>query len=163
MSESGRGRVKGFLSLRFMASSLDLLIMVLVTSIFLAGCGLKSDRTRIPTEVEGLIATVGDDIANEQYDKIYRESSELWKRDSTPEQSAAVFKTLRSKLGKVESRVIHSATEQNNSGGPLKGRAFIITYHTKFERGEAMETFTLIEENGQWRLARYLVNSTELG
>ena len=32
----------------------------------------------------------------------------------------------------------------------------------KFERAEAMETFTLIEENGHWMLARYLVNSMAL-
>jgi hypothetical protein len=69
---------------------------------------------------------------------------------------------LHSKLGKVESRAVHSATEQQNSGGQLKGHAFIITYQTKFERAEAMETFTLIEENGHWLLARYLVNSTAL-
>ena len=80
----------------------------------------------------------------------------------TLEQSNEVFKTLRSKLGKVENRALNSATEQQNSGGPLKGHVFILSYETRFERGPGMETFTLIEENGQWRLARYLVNSTNL-
>jgi hypothetical protein len=126
------------------------------------GCGLKTSVGGIPPEVESIVGTVTDDIAQERYDKVYRESSELWKHDASPEQSAEVLKTLYTKLGKVESRVLHSATEQQNSGGPLKGHAFIITYQTKFERGEAMETFTLIEENGHWRLARYLVNSTAL-
>jgi hypothetical protein len=125
------------------------------------GCGLKTSAG-IPPEVESVVGTVTDDIAQERYDKVYRDSSELWKHDASPEQSAEVLKTLHTKLGKVESRALHSATEQQNSGGPLKGRAFIITYQTKFERGEAMETFTLIEENGHWLLARYLVNSTAL-
>ena len=31
-----------------------------------------------------------------------------------------------------------------------------LSYQTRFERGEGMETFTLIEENGRWLLARYL-------
>ncbi|PWT93879.1 MAG: hypothetical protein C5B55_03650, partial [Blastocatellia bacterium] len=97
-----------------------------------------------------------------RYDKIYEESSDLWKRDSTQEQSGNVFKTLRTKLGKVETRYLNSATEQNNSGGPLKGEAYIVTYQTKFERGDGMETFTLVKQNGQWLLARYLVNSTAL-
>jgi hypothetical protein len=44
----------------------------------------------------------------------------------------------------------------------LKGHAFIVTYQTKFERGEGMETFTLIEQNGRWVLARYLATSTAL-
>jgi hypothetical protein len=163
MSQLGAGRVQNSAFLRYKVSSMNVLRVVLMGSVFFAGCGLKSERTTIPPEVESLIATVSEDIAEEHYEKIYEESSNLWKRDSTAEQSTAVFKTLRSKLGKVENRVIHSATEQSNSGGPLKGHAFIISYETKFERGEAMETFTLIEENGHWKLARYFVNSTELG
>ena len=89
---------------------------------------------------------VGDDIAAERYEKIYNEASELWRQDATLEQSTATFKTLRTKLGTVENRVLQSATEQENSGGPLKGRAFIVTYRTKFQNGEGMETFTLWNE-----------------
>jgi hypothetical protein len=44
----------------------------------------------------------------------------------------------------------------------LKGHVFILAYETRFEHGQAMETFTLIEQNGRWQLARYLVNSTAL-
>jgi hypothetical protein len=137
-------------------------VSLLLAAAIVSGCGLKNEGGSVPPEVESLIGTVTDDIALEHYDKIYNESATQWKQDSTLEQSTEVFKTLRSKLGKVESRVLHSATEQNNSGGPLRGRAFILTYQTKFERGEAMETFTVVEQDGQWRLARYLVNSTAL-
>jgi hypothetical protein len=73
-----------------------------------------------------------------------------------------VFKTLQTKLGKIENRNLHSATEQHKSGGPLKGRAFIVSYQTRFEKGAGMETFTLVERDHQWRLARYFVNSTDL-
>lgn len=128
----------------------------------LNACGVKQTVDGIPPEVESVIGTVSEDIAEERYDKVYSEASQLWKQDATLEQSTETLKTLHSKLGRVESRTIHSATEQQNSGGPLKGRAFIITYQTKFERGEAMETYTLVEENGHWKLARYLVNSTAL-
>ena len=128
----------------------------------MSGCVAKMSVGGIPTGVESTINTVSADITEERYDKVYNESSELWKRDVTQAQSAEVLKTLHSKLGKVESRTVHSATEQQNSGGQLKGHAFIVTYQTKFERGEAMETFTLVEENGHWLLARYLVNSTAL-
>jgi hypothetical protein len=54
------------------------------------------------------------------------------------------------------------ATEQHNSGGSLKGDAFIITYQTKFEKGPGMETFTLVKRDNRWLLARYFVNSTAL-
>jgi hypothetical protein len=127
-----------------------------------AACRHDADRPRVPTEVQEVVASVGENIAQERYEQIYNESSDLWKKDVTLEQSNEVFKTLRTKLGKVESRSLHSATEQQNSGGVLKGHVFILSYETRFERGEGMETFTLIEDNGRWLLARYFVNSTAL-
>jgi len=139
---------------------LSLLSFLLVA--YLSGCTNQSTRSRIPSEVEAVVASIGDDIAQERYEKIYNEASSLWRQDATEEQSTETFKTLRSKLGKVENRTVHSATEQQNASGPLKGHVFIITYQTKFERGQAMEVFTLIEEGGSWKLARYFVSSTEL-
>lgn len=136
---------------------------ILIGFVLLAGsCSFKADRRTIPPEVEATIGTVSDDIAQERYEKIYNEASDLWRSAASPEQSAEVFKTLRAKLGKVENRALHSATEQNNSSGPLKGRAFIVIYQTKFERGEGMETFTLVEKDNKWLLARYFVSSTAL-
>jgi hypothetical protein len=121
------------------------------------------ERRTMPPEVESAIGNVSDDIAAERYDKIYNESSDLWKQAATLDESITTFKTLRIKLGTVENRTLQSATEQENSGGPLKGRVFIVTYRTKFQNAEGMETFTLVERNGNWLLARYFVNSTALG
>ena len=120
------------------------------------------ERSRVPAEVQEVVTNVGDLISQERYDQIYSDSSERWKQQVTLEQSTETFKTMRTKLGKIETRSLHSANEQENSGGILKGHVFILSYQTRFERGEGMETFTLIEENGQWRLARYFVNSTAL-
>src|ERR1043165_249014 len=139
-----------------------ILLIVLLSALSVAACGCDVDRPRVPTEVNDVITTVGDDIAQERYDKIYNEASELWRRDATLEKSNEVFKTMRTKLGKVESRSLNSAAEQQNSGGPLKGHVFLLSYETRFERGDGMENFTLIEENGRWALARYFVNSTAL-
>jgi len=136
------------------------LIVLLVSTTF--ACTQGTDRPRVPTEVQEVVTTIGDSIAQERYEKIYEESSDLWKQSVTLEQSNEVFKTLHTKLGKVESRSLHSAAEQQNSGGALKGRVFILSYQTRFERGAGMETFTLVEQNGRWLLARYFVNSTDL-
>src|SRR5687768_17146715 len=137
------------------------LIVPLVAATALA-CGVGNQRTRVPSEVEEVVANIGTNLDQERYEQIYNDSSDLWKQDVTLEQSNQVFKTLRTKLGKVENRALHSAAEQQNSGGALKGHAFILSYETRFERGSGMETFTLIEQDGRWRLARYLVNSTDL-
>ena len=139
-----------------------ILLIVIFSALSGAACRQDADRGRVPTEVQEVITNVGEDIAQERYEKIYNDSSELWKRDVTLEQSNEVFKTLRAKLGKIESRSLQSAAEQRNSGGPLKGHVFILSYETRFERGDGMENFTLIEENGRWALARYFVNSTAL-
>ncbi len=137
-------------------------LLILLPSLAGLACGLKVERRSIPPEIEAVIGTVTDDIAAERYEKVYSEASDLWKQDSTLEQSTAVFKTLGTKLGKPENRILNSATEQHNSGGLLKGHAYIVTYQTKFEKGEGMETFTLVEYDHQWLLARYFVNSTAL-
>ncbi|HEX5964716.1 MAG TPA: DUF4019 domain-containing protein [Pyrinomonadaceae bacterium] len=136
--------------------------IVLLLAAIACACGVSNKRERVPPEVEEVVVNIGSNLDQERYEQIYTDSAELWKRDATLEQSNEVFKTLRSKLGKVENRALNSANEQQNSGGQLKGHVFVLSYETRFERGAGMETFTLIEENGQWRLARYLVNSTDL-
>ena len=127
-----------------------------------AACGANQERRTILPEVESTINTLSDEIAAERYEKIYNEASDLWRQDVSLDQSTATFKTLLAKLGPVETRTLQSATEQENSGGPLKGRAYIVTYRTKFQNAEGMETFTLVERDGRWLLARYFVNSTAL-
>ncbi len=138
------------------------LVLIALLSATAFACGLNNQRERLPPEVEEAVNSIGNNLDQERYEQIYNDSSDLWKQSVTLEQSTDVFKTLRTKLGKVESRALNAAAEQQNSGGALKGHAFILSYETRFERGSGMETFTLIEENGRWLLARYLVNSTDL-
>ncbi|HEU4710758.1 MAG TPA: DUF4019 domain-containing protein [Pyrinomonadaceae bacterium] len=137
-------------------------LIVLLSSAAAFACAVNNQRERVPSQVQDAVSNIGINLEQERYEQIYSDSSDLWKRDVTLEQSNEVFKTLRTKLGKVENRALQSAAEQQNSGGPLKGHVFILSYETRFERGAGMETFTLIEENGRWLLARYLVNSTDL-
>lgn len=156
-----RGGVIGSFSRIRIAGFMPLITSALVL-VFAAACNLEGERRGIPPEVEAVIGNVSADIAAERYDKIHDEASDLWKQELTLEESTATFKTLNAKLGKVENRSVHSATEQHNSSGPLKGEAFIIRYQTRFEKGDGMETFTLVKRDGRWLLARYFVNSTAL-
>ena len=136
--------------------------LIVLIGVLGLGCGLQTERRGVPSDVQEAISNITDDIAAERYEKIYNEAADLWRQDATLEQSVITFKTLRTRLGSVENRTLQSATEQQNSGGPLKGRAYIVTYQTKFQNGEGMESFTLVERNGRWQLARYFVNSTAL-
>jgi hypothetical protein len=161
MDEGGRMKSATF---AFAASSIRVrpLSVVLFVSLLGFACASNRGSQSIPIEVESTISSISEEITAERYDKIYNEASELWRQDATLEESTATFKTLRTKLGPVENRMLQSVTEQQNSGGPLKGRAYIVTYRTKFQNAEGMETFTLVERDGQWLLARYFVNSTGL-
>ena len=162
MRDEGEGmKLKSGKNSNYLSGARILLVLVFV-SLFGVACATNQGSRSLPPAVESAIGTINDEIAAERYDKIYNDASELWRQDATLEQSTATFKALRNKLGVVENRTLQSATEQQNSGGPLKGRAFIVSYRTKFQNGEAMETFTLVEREGHWKLARYFVNSTAL-
>ena len=141
---------------------LRLALGIVIVALVSASCALKAGRQSVPPEVEAVVATVSEDIAAERYEKIYNEADEEWRRDSTPEQTNVVFTTLKEKLGQSKSRQLHTASEADSSNGRLAGHSFVLTYETTFERGEGMETFTLVERNGHWLLAKYLVNSTGL-
>jgi hypothetical protein len=161
--EGGGMKSASFGLVAFSSIRIRSLSVILFVALFSFGCASSNRGSEsIPPEVESTISTISEEIAAERYDKIYNDASELWRQDATLEESTATFKTLRAKLGPVGNRMLQSATEQQNSGGPLKGRAYIVTYRTKFQNGEAMETFTLIERDGRWLLARYFVNSTAL-
>jgi hypothetical protein len=123
-----------------------------------AGCTLKATRGGIPPQAQAVIDATTSDIADGNYEKIYTEAAEEWRQAATPEQASATFKTLRDKLGNVKGRSFHSATEQDATDG----HSFVITYKTTFDRADGMETFTLVERDGRWLLARYFVNSDAL-
>ena len=162
-SSSIRRGLLGNLSFRFTRCSFALKLLLLTLALSsVTACGLKSESRGIPAEVDALITSVTADIAAERYEKIYNEAADLWKQESDLEQTVNSFKTLKAKLGKMDNRSLHSATEQHNSGGPLKGKVFILSYQTRFEKGEGMETFTVVQRDNQWQLARYFVNSTAL-
>lgn len=146
------------LSLNFSLSHICLIALTGALIVLTAACTLKANRGGIPTPAQATIDTVSADIAEGRYEKIYTEAAEEWRQANTPEQANATFKTLKDKLGSVTSRSFHSATEQDTTNG----HSFVITYKTSFERADGMETFTLVERDHRWLLARYFVNSDAL-
>jgi hypothetical protein len=125
-------------------------------------CGLDQKRGGLPPEAQDALETVWADLDAGSYEKIYREAADEWRRANTQEESDATFKRLREKLGAAKARAYQTATESDSTGGPLPGHTIVVSYYTNFERGEGMETFTLVERKGRWELARYFVNSNAL-
>ena len=129
---------------------------------FFTSCTLKASRSGIPPEAQNAIDSITNDMAAGRFEKIYEEAADEWQRTTTPQKSNEFFQTLKAKLGNVKNRSYNSATEQHATSGNLPGHSFVITYQTTFERGEGMETFTMLERDGRWLLAGYFVNSNAL-
>lgn len=136
--------------------------VVLLVLVSFASCSTTQKQIGIPAEAQATIDAVSEDIAAGNDDKIYQEAADEWRHASTLEQSREFFKTLRTKLGKVKSRVFHMARGEQNTSGLSGGQSYVVQYQTSFEQGTGMETFTLVERNGRWLLARYFVNSEAL-
>lgn len=119
-------------------------------------------QTDIPEAAQATIDSVTANMEAGRDDLIYAQAAEEWRRTSTPEQSRAIFETLRVKLGPVKERARQTVHEEQKTAGQAAGHRLVIRYETKFERGAGMETFTLVERDGRWLLAGYLVNSDAL-
>ncbi|HYY56888.1 MAG TPA: DUF4019 domain-containing protein [Pyrinomonadaceae bacterium] len=161
-----KDEVKAFKSLKrsFHPSSFILHPFLFVLLILTAACGVGQQQreSSIPEEAQATIDRVTADIEAGRDEKIYTEAAEEWRRSSTPEQSKAIFEMLRLKLGKARERARKTAHDEQKAGGAATTHHLVIRYETKFERGDGMETFTLVERDGRWLLAGYLVNSDAL-
>ena len=134
-----------------------LLCVTLCCFALATACG-EMRRHGLPPDAQQTIETAIRDIDNGRYDKLYQEAADEWRKDATLEASNATLRTLREKLGTVRSRNQQSAREEQTP----TGHSLVVIYETHFERGSAMETFTLLERQGHWYLARYFVSSSQL-
>jgi Protein of unknown function (DUF4019) len=122
----------------------------------------RQSENSIPAEAQATVDRVTAQLEAGRDEEIYREAAEEWRRTSTPEQSAAIFETLRAKLGRIKERARQTVHDEQRTGGDGTVHRLTLRYATKFERGEGMETFTLLERDGRWLLAGYAVNSDAL-
>jgi hypothetical protein len=141
----------------FFAHALSLFIVL-----GLAGCNASVRRSGIPAGAQTALQTAIDDIDAGRYDKLYQEASDEWRSQSSAEESNATLQKMRDKLGHARTRTQQTAREEQTSTAPVAGHSVSVIYQTTFDRGEGIETFTLIEHGGQWALAKYYVSSSGL-
>jgi hypothetical protein len=132
----------------------------LFTSAFLCACTVDERRSSIPAEAQAAIDNLAEEIAAGRDEKIYREAAEEWRRAVTPEQNSEILERVR-QLGKVESRTYHTGIERQYGSAAINGHTLDVRYETTFQRGSGMESFTLVERDGRWLLARYSVTADE--
>lgn len=138
------------------------LFVIPVLIVISAACSQGNRRSGVPAGAQAALDRSLEDIDAGRYEKLYHEAANEWRNESTLDESKATFQRLRDKVGKVRTRSLQSAREEQTSTAPIKGHSVVIVYQTSFERGEGMETVTLLERGGQWYLARYFVSSSQL-
>jgi hypothetical protein len=135
---------------------------VILPGLLSLACTRGQRRAGIPSDAQTVIDTAIQDIDAERYEKLYNDAGDEWRKDATLEESKAIFQRLHEKLGRAQVRNLDTAREERTGTAPIPGHSLIAVYQTQFERGDGMETFTLIEHGGKWYLAKYFVTSTAL-
>jgi len=133
-------------------------LLLLLSLAFAAACGVEQKRSGLPTDAQAAIDSVTSDLARADYEKIYADAAEEWRQTTRADESRANLERIRNALGGVLSRAQVGAQERE----AREGRTLVVSYNTRFERADAIETFTLVERSGRWLLARYVVNSNAL-
>ena len=133
----------------------------LFTFAFLAACAVD-ERHDIPSGAQATVERVTEDIEAGRDAKVSAEAADEWRAAVTADENGKILSRVRDRLGRVESRALHTGREQQSADAPLSGHALELVYQTSFERGSAMEKFTLVERSGDWLLAGYSVSSDAL-
>jgi len=136
--------------------------LVILPGLLTLACTRGQRRAGVPSDAQTVIDTAIQDIDAERYEKLYNDAGDEWRKDATLEESRATFQRLHEKLGRAQVRNLDTAREERTGTAPIPGHSLIAVYQTQFERGDGMETFTLIEHGGKWYLAKYFVTSTAL-
>jgi hypothetical protein len=147
--------------LAFKAARRAALCLALLAFVFAAGCAVD-ERRDIPAGAQATVDRVTEDIEAGRDAKVYAEAADEWRASVSADDSAKRLAQVRERLGRVESRALHTGREQQSADPPLSGHALELVYQTSFERGSAMEKFTLLERGGNWMLAGYTVSSDAL-
>jgi hypothetical protein len=135
------------------------LVILLLISL---ACSQGTHRNGMPAGAQTVLDASLDDIDSGRYEKLYHEAADEWRNEATLDESKATFQKLREKLGRMRTRNLQSAREEQTSTAPIAGHSVTAIYQTSFERGDGMETLTLIEHGGKWYLAKYYVTSNAL-
>jgi len=158
MLNSGPGEAKPHRTVLRQSHFGLILFLVFGLSLVHQGCTQNTRRSGLPAGAQAALDTAIEDINAGRYEKIYNDAAPEWRGDASLEDSKATLERIREKLGRPGVRNQQTAREEQTG----TSHAVIVIYQTSFERGEAMETFTLVERGGTWQLAKYFVSSTAL-
>ena len=134
--------------------------ILIFTAILLGACGSGARRNGISPAAQAVLDSAIQDIDAGNYDKLYLEASDEWRNQVSIEDSRAKMQVMRDAMGKVKTRTLQTAREEQTSTAPVAGHSLTAFYQATFEKGAGMEAFVLVEHSGRWYLAKYYVTSS---
>ena len=135
------------------------LTCALVLAAFTFSCTIDERQSGIPDKAQTAINTFTEDFNAGRFDNIYQEAANEWRSGVTLEQSNQTFRTQKERLGVIKERTFMGGRRQQNESADLPANSLVVSYNTKFDRADGIETFTLIERDGRYQLAGYSVSS----
>ena len=107
------------------------------------------ERRDVPAGAQAAVERVTEDIAAGRDEKVYAEAAEEWRAPVSAEENARILARVRERLGPRREPRAAQGTEQQSASPPLSGHTLELIYSTRFERGSATESFTLLERGGR--------------
>jgi hypothetical protein len=138
--------------------SLTVGLLTLICLVLGVSCTQSTRRSGLPAGAQAALDAAIEDINAGRYEKLYNDAAPEWRADASLDDSKFRLERVREKLGRPGVRNQQTAREEQTG----TGHTVIVIYQTSFERGEGMETFTLVDRGGTWQLAKYFVSSTAL-
>ena len=128
--------------------------LLLAAVVLLSACSGGEDLTAADAQIK----TFHSELNSGDFQRIYADSAQGWKNVSSSADTIQLFTGVHNKLGafltgnKVGWRVNYT------TGGTF----VIVQYASKFQKGEAQETFTFQHSGNATQLVGYNVNSRAL-
>jgi hypothetical protein len=98
-------------------------------------------------------------LDHRKYDDSYKEASESFQREVTPQQWKQSLERFRAPLGPPVSRAVARLDFARQLRGAPDGNYAIFHFTTDFKNKERVtERLTLVEEGGRWKASAYAIH-----
>ena len=129
--------------------------LMVIMALLLLGC---TDMIKGKSVAEPKVAVFHDRFNEGQYEEIYSEAADEFKKAASKEKVLALLSAIDSKLGKVQSS---SITTWNVKSFNLNTTVVLVS-DTEFELGTGTETFTFRVIGDKATLLGYNINSMDM-
>src|SRR5262245_60466666 len=90
-------------------------LAVVLPLVVMSSCGRNARHSGVPPAAQAVLDASIQDIDAGNYDKVYHEAADEWRNQVSLEDSRAKMQQMRDAMGKVRTRSLQSAREEQTS------------------------------------------------